>query len=530
MKHTLYRWMAFCLCLTMLLSFTACRLTSTSPADTSDTSVDVSANTSADASNLAIPSQSALFAGSSYGASVGSLLSRQISGLGQSVDNPLSTLTQNLQAHAQVDATVELALQTSRLSSFLNALLSGTTVSLQFKSIEDTWRLKLGSEFRQFTDSDLSLEGIYDGSDLYLSMPGYLDTALQLPLDSLVDASPDASASPSDLFSHLQEQFANDRMQQLADGFFAMLSAVISDTLSAIPDDACSVTDTTLALGGSAIPVQQLTVSLTPEMYYAMVHAALTALCNGQSSDAFFLALTDWMSEFDEVSIAVEDWQTELQDTLDNLSLDDFSDMAEGELTVMATADTIYAVSIALSDDESALSIDLQDTRSAADGALTWALLLTSNQGASSLSCSGSLCPGASTAMLMDLRLTDNQQEVLSLHLDSEVTANVCSLTLSLDADNQSIRFTAGMASDSNQIRLALEDLFVTLDGIAWLEGGSIALTLSASDNPDSAPYTAPGNAISLEEFATNEDLGNAFLNNLFANPVLFELMSGILA
>lgn len=530
MKHTLYRWMAFCLCLTMLLSFTACRLSSNSPADTSDTSVDVSANTSADASNPANPSQSALFAGSSYGASVGSLLSRQISGLGQSVDNPLPSLTQDLQGHAQVDATVELALQTSRLGSFLNALLSGTTVSFQFKSIEDTWRLKLGSEFRQFADSDLSLEGLYDGSDLYLSMPGYLDTALQLPLDSLVDASPDASAVSSDLLSHLQEQFADDKMQQLADGFFTMLSAVISDTLSAIPDDACSVTDTTFALGGSAIPVQQLTVALTPETYYTLVRAALTSLCNGQSSAAFIQALTDWMSEFDEVTIAVEDWQTELQDTLDNLSLDDFSDMAKGELTVTAAADTIYAVSIALSDDESALSIDLQDTRSAADGALTWALLLTGNQGASSLSCSGRLSTDTSTTMQMDLALTDNQQKVLSIHLDSKVTANACSLALSLESDNQSIRFTAGIASDANQTRIALDDLFVTLDGIAWLEGGSIALTLSASANPDSAPYTAPGNAISFEEFANNEDLGNAFLNNLFANPVLFELMSSILA
>lgn len=535
MKHSLHRLMAFCLCLTMLLTFTACRLTSSSPADTSsdasaDASADVSSSTSVDASTPASPSQSALFAGNSYGASVGSLLSRQISGLGQSVDNPLPALTQNLQGHAQVEAGAELALQSNRLGSFLNALLGGTTVSFRFRSVEDTWCLHFGSAFSQFADSDLSLEGIYDGSDLYLSMPGYLDTALQLPLDSLVDVNPGISASPSDLLSHLQEQFADDEMQQLVDGFFTMLSAVISDTLSAIPDDACSVTDTTFALGGSAVPVQQLTVSLTPETWYTMVHAALSSLCNGSSSAAFFQALTDWMSELDEVTIAVEDWQNELQDTLDNLSLDNFSEMATGELTVTGTADTIYAASITLSDDETALSIHLQDTRSAADGSLTWALLLTGDQGASSISCSGRLSTGASTAMQMDLTLTEDHQETLSLHLDSETNGNAFSMLFSLEAANQSVRFTVGMASDANQTWISLDDLFVTLDGIAWIEGGSIALTFSASENPDSAPYTAPGDSISLDEFANNEDLGNAFLNNLFANPVLFELMSGMLA
>lgn len=529
MKHTWYRLIAVCLCLAILLSFTACRLSSTQPTGNTDP-VDTSTILSPDVS------PSALFSGSSYGAAVGSLIHNQISGLGQSIDNPLQALTPDWFHHAQIDATLDLALQFNSFSSLLNTLLNGTTFSLQFKTIEDTWRLNLRSEFREMADSDFSLEGLYDGSDVYLSMPGYLDTALQLPFDSFSGASSDIDSEPdvsqayasSDLLSHLLSQLSDDEMQQLMDGLFAMLGELVSNTLSAIPNDACSLTNTTFEIGGSAIPVQQLSVSFTPEIWYAMAQAALTSLQSSQSATAFFQALTDLMTKFDEFATSFDEFQEELQDSLNNLSPDDFSGIANSQLTITGANDTIYAAFITLSDDETSLSIHLQDTRTVADGSLDWDVRFTTGQGTNALSCSGSLNTGVSTTVQLDFEMTVEQQEVLSLHFDAKSQDADFTLSLSLKANDQTISCTFGIVSDARQTRISLDNIFIDSDMIS-INDGQVTLTVSVSDNPDALPYTAPGDSISLEEFVNDENLSSTFLTNVFSNPVLLELLSSIL-
>lgn len=532
MKKTSRILLALTLCLSLLLSLSACKVTKGNADGTSMPADATSAPATKEPAQTTEPH--AVFANDSYGAAVGSLFQQRISDLPAVSSDMLSFDDgKNIFENTQLDAVLDIALRATGLDESLAALLQSTTFAAQLKTLDNTAKLNLSAEFPGISGGNFSIDGIYDGSDFYLTVPGYLDTALQLPIDDLGDSlvdNPDsgfAVSGGSALPQEVLDAISPEKAAQLANAFSDALGDCFNAAFSAIPDQACSVADATVSVGGQNIAVQQLTVNLTSETQFAMIKAALESLKNGSAAASFFDTLTSLMAQtgaYGSASDMLEELYDDLQDSIDDLSSDDFDDVT-GDLIVTLNSEKVYGCILTVSGDGSqSFTFTFDDLMTESDGTCT--ISVTADIDGQQFNTGLTFERLSDTHVDVDFHMYFAQYGTAVLALNTHLYLDGDSIRTDFDltAAGVLLKASAQISVGDNRLEFLLSDVSLQVNGQEVI-GGDIGLMLQAVENTDTVPY-AVDSFMTMDEFSSNEELQNQVMTAIFSNPVLSMLAS----
>ena len=534
MKKTSRILLALTLCLSLLLSLSACKVTKGNADGTSMPADATSAPATKEPDSLQTTEPHAVFANDSYGAAVGSLFQQRISDLPAVSSDMLSFDDgKNIFENTQVDAVLDIALRASGLDESLAALLQSTTFAAQLKTLDNTAKLNLSAEFLGISGGNFSIDGIYDGSDFYLTVPGYLDTALQLPIDDLGDSlvdNPDsgfAVSGGSALPQEVLDAISPEKVAQLVNAFSEAMGDCMNAAFSAIPDEDCSVADTTVSVGGQEIAAQQLTVNFTSKTQFAMAKAAMESLKDGSAAASFFDTLTGLMAQtgaYGSASDMLEELYDDLQSSIDNLSPDDFDGVA-GELVVTLNSEKVYGCILTVSGDGSqSFTFTFDDLMTESDGTCT--ISVTADIDGQQISTGLAFERLSDTHVSIDFHVDLAQYGTAVFALNGRLYVDGDSIRTDFDLTAAGVLLTASaqVSADDNRLEFLLSDVSLQING-QEVFGGDIGLTLQAVENTDTVPY-AVDSFMTMDEFSSNEELQNQVMTAIFSNPVLSMLAS----
>lgn len=534
MKKTSRILLALTLCLSLLLSLSACKVTKGNADGTSMPADATSAPATKEPDSLQTTEPHAVFANDSYGAAVGSLFQQRISDLPAVSSDMLSFDDgKNIFENTQLDAVLDIALRASGLDESLAALLQSTTFAAQLKTLDNTAKLNLSAEFLGISGGNFSIDGIYDGSDFYLTVPGYLDTALQLPIDDLGDSlvdNPDsgfAVSGGSALPQEVLDAISPEKVAQLVNAFSEAMGDCMNAAFSAIPDEDCSVADTTVSVGGQEIAAQQLTVNFTSKTQFAMAKAAMESLKDGSAAASFFDTLTSLMAQtgaYGSASDMLEELYDDLQDSIDDLSSDDFDDVT-GDLIVTLNSEKVYGCILTVSGDGSqSFTFTFDDLMTESDGTCT--ISVTADIDGQQISTGLAFERLSDTHVSIDFHVDLAQYGTAVFALNGRLYVDGDSIRTDFDLTAAGVLLTASaqVSADDNRLEFLLSDVSLQING-QEVFGGDIGLTLQVTENTDTVPYAADS-FMTMDEFSSNQELQNQVMTAIFSNPVLSMLAS----
>ena len=296
---------------------------------------------------------------------------------------------------------------------------------------------------------------------------------------------------------------------------------------SAIPDEDCSVADTTVSVGGQEISAQQLTVNFTSETQFAMIKAAMESLKEGSAAASFFDVLTSLMAQtgaYGSASDMLEELYSDLQDSIDDLSPADFDNIA-GDLIVTLNSEKIYGCIFTVSGEGSqSFTFTYDDLMTESDGTCT--IFVTADIDGQQFNTGLIFERISDTHINVDFQMYFAQYGSTVFVINTHLYLDGDSIRTDFDLSTEGVLLTASaqVSADGNRLEFLLSDVSLQINGQEVI-GGDIGLMLQVAENTDTVPYAAD-NFMTMDEFSSDEELQNQLMSAIFSNPVLSMLVS----
>ena len=536
MKKPLRLLSAF-LCIALIFSFSACQVEKTP----SETTVEPSSQgiTSAPASAQTTVAPHSVDS-NSFGSAVGAMFREQMAELSSFTPEFFQYAgNQEALSNVKIDADFVASLNIPSLDEEIAMLLQGIAARFQVETQEDAAYFSLDADFEAYDNSAFTLEGLLlDETDFYIALPQYLDSVVRIPLDAASFAEEDFYPAPA------IEQIDHENAAALLNACTALLGDCAEVAFASIPDEHCSMTESSIVYAGAERPIQQLTVDLNADVQYQIVKSVIEYLPDSSSFSTLLDLLIPYLMQSGEfpADLSADEAKTELYDSLseaaEELDENTFESDVPLELAVSFDDDRLYGCRFTMADGTGDFSMEItfSDTMTETDGEFTLTVDFHSEYEAFSLLYSSERAADGALNSIFQLSGTDGYGDtLLDLSVYSQTYleedgSEVCAFSFALDTAEislgASLALRSHLSEDGYEIQLSLTDLYLSSYDTDVLTG-EMSLDMYISENTEYTPYNIE-DAVDFETLINDQASMDQFLYRLMENPALAVILTAL--